>query len=200
MTLRTLGLLVASLLLSAVGHAAEVEGVRLEERVYIAQGLPELVLNGAGPRRKMLMAKVYVAALYLSQKRTTSDSVLADAGPQRLAMHVLRDEITADQLVSMLNDGLSANNQLPELGPIEQRIRDLAGMMREVGRISQGGVILLDYLPGIGTRVSINGIVRITIPGEDFHRAMMRIWLGDRPVDGRLKRMLLGGGDSLLPF
>ena len=67
-------------------------------------------------------------------------------------------------------------------------------------QINQGGVILIDYLPGIGTRITINGVARATIPGEDFNRAMLRIWLGDRPVDGRLKRMLLGGEDSVLPF
>ena len=52
---------------------------------------------------------------------------------------------------------------------------------------------MLDYLPGIGTRFTFNGITRLTIPGEDFNRAMLRIWLGDRPVDGRLKSALLGG-------
>lgn len=200
MTLPMLGCLFALLLIPAAGIAADVEGVKLDERIYIAQGVPELQLNGAGPRRKMLVAKVYVAALYLTQKRATSDAVLSDPGPKRFAMHVLHDEITADQMVAMLNDGLAANNQLPELGPLEPRIRDLAAMMRAVGRINQGGVILLDYLPGIGTRITINGIARATIPGEDFHRAVMRIWLGDRPVDGRLKRALLGGGDSLIPF
>lgn len=200
MILRTLGSLLTLFALSAPCVAAEVEGVKLDDRVYIAQGVPELQLNGAGPRRKMLVAKVYVAALYLTQKRSTSDAVLSDRGPKRLAMHVLHDEITAEQMVAMLNDGLAANNQLPELGPLESRIRELAAMMRTVGRISQGGVILLDYLPGIGTRITINGVARATIPGEDFHRAMMRIWLGDRPVDGRLKRMLLGREDSLLPF
>jgi hypothetical protein len=69
-----------------------------------------------------------------------------------------------------------------------------------VGRINQGGTVLLDYLPGIGTRVTINGVTRITIPGADFNRALLRIWLGDRPVDGRLKQALLGNQAGLLPF
>lgn len=200
MNLRTFGLFLTLLCAAAATSATEVEGVKLDDRVYIAQGLPELRLNGAGPRRKLLVAKVYVAALYLTQKRTTSDAVLADAGPKRFAMHILHDEIAADDMIAMLNDGLSANNQLPELGSLESRIRDLAAMMRQVGRISQGGVVLLDYLPGIGTRITINGVARATIPGEDFNRALMRIWLGDRPVDGRLKRTLLGAEDKLLPF
>lgn len=182
------------------GHAANVHGVKLDDRIYIAQGVPELVLNGAGVRRKLIAVKVYVVALYLTQKKGASDAVLSDPGPKRIAMHILQEQITAEQLVASLHDGLAANNAPPELAPLEKRIRDLAAMMREIGRINQGGVILLDYLPGIGTRVTINGVTRMTIPGEDFNRAMLRIWLGDRPVDGRLKRVLLGGADELLPF
>lgn len=183
-----------------LAHGTELEGVKFDERIYIAQGVPELVLDGAGVRRKLLVAKVYVAALYLGQKKGTSDAVLSDTGLKRIAMHLLQEQMTAEQLISALHDGLSANNQPPELAPLEKRLRDLAAMMRQVGRINQGGVILLDYLPGIGTRITINGIARLTIPGEDFHRALMRIWLGDRPVDGRLKSALLGGKDSSLPF
>jgi len=185
---------------SFTAHAANVHGVKVEERVYIAQGLPELLLNGVGVRRKLIAVKLYVAALYLAEKKTVSDAVLSDPGPKRVAIHILQEQITAEQLIASLHDGLAANNAPPELAPLEKRIRDLAAMMREIGRINQGGVILLDYLPGIGTRVTINGVTRMTISGDDFNRALLRIWLGDRPVDGRLKRVLLGGPDELLPF
>jgi len=197
---RTLSILTVAWFSLGLAHGTELEGVKFDERIYIAQGVPELVLNGAGVRRKLIVAKVYVAALYLGQKKGTSDAVLSDTGPKRIAMHLLQEQMTAEQLIGALHDGLSANNQPPELAPLEKRLRDLAAMMRQVGRINQGGVILLDYLPGIGTRITINGIARLTIPGEDFHRALMRIWLGDRPVDGRLKSALLGGKDSPLPF
>jgi len=175
-------------------RAAEIEGVKIDDHVYIAEGFPELALNGAGVRRKFIIAKMYVAALYLAQRKTASEEVLSDAGPKRVAMHILQDEIPAEQLIAALHDGLAANNQPPELAPLERRIRELAGMIRQVGNMSHGGTILLDYLPGIGTRFTINGIPRLTIPGEDFNKAMLRIWLGDRPVDGRLKSALLGGG------
>ena len=197
---RTLLVSFALCAFAATLNAAEIEGVKLDERVYIAQGLPQLTLNGAGVRRKFMVAKVYVTALYLTQKRTASDAVLSDPGPKRLGLHVLQEQITAEQFVAALHDGLAANNQPPELAPLESRIRDLAAMMHQVGRINQGSSVLLDYLPGIGTRVSINGVTRITIPGEDFNRALLRIWIGDRPVDGRLKQALLGSQASLLPF
>jgi hypothetical protein len=184
------------LVLSSAVAASEIAGVKFDEHVYIAQGVPELVLNGVGVRRKFVMVKIYAAALYLKEKRTSADAVLSDPGPKRVAMHILQQEITAEELIAAFNDGLAANNQPTELAPLEKRIRDLASMMRQVGKISQGGVILLDYLPDIGTRVTVNGVARLTIPGADFNRALLRIWLGDRPVDGRLKQALLGGRDG----
>jgi hypothetical protein len=53
-------------------------------------------------------------------------------------------------------------------------------------------VVHLDYLPDVGTRVVVDGQERITIPGEDFFRAMLHIWIGDKPVDGRLRDAMLG--------
>jgi hypothetical protein len=39
----------------------------------------------------------------------------------------------------------------------------------------------------------LNGAARgKPIQGEDFYRALMRIWLGDKPVDGDLKQGMLG--------
>jgi hypothetical protein len=51
---------------------------------------------------------------------------------------------------------------------------------------------LLDYIPEIGTRVTVNGEEKMTIPGEDFFRAMLTIWIGNKPVDGRLRDAMLG--------
>jgi hypothetical protein len=44
----------------------------------------------------------------------------------------------------------------------------------------------------VGTRVIVEGQERITIPGEDFFRAMLHIWIGNKPVDGRLRDAMLG--------
>ncbi len=54
-------------------------------------------------------------------------------------------------------------------------------------------MVLIDFLPGSGTRITFNGAVRGTIAGEDFSRALLRIWLGENPADADLKKALLGG-------
>lgn len=188
-----IGALVA--LAVAVGRAesVEIEGVTVADHTALGKSGPQLVLNGAGVRHKMAFIKVYVGALYLSAKKTTSEDVLADPGPKRVLMHVLVDELTARELIASLNNALAANHIPAELALIESRIRDLNRMMNSVGVLKKGGVVLIDYLPGAGTRVTINGEEKITIKGEDFFQALLRIWIGRKPVDGRLRDAMLGG-------
>ncbi len=69
-------------------------------------------------------------------------------------------------------------------------------MMSSIKVINKGSVVHLDYIPGAGTRVTVNGEESITIPGEDFFRAMLHIWIGDKPVDGRLRDAMLGSEPS----
>ena len=192
--------LLATLLVQGAALAMEVEGVKLEDRVTLSKGGPVLVLNGAGVRHKMVMLKVYVGALYLSGKKTDAEEAIRDAGPKRVAMHILADEVSARDFVASLNNALAANHIPAELALIEGRIRDLNRMMQSVGTLKKGSVVHLDYLPGTGTRVSVNGVDRITIKGEDFFQSMLRIWIGRKPVDGRLRDAMLGGSGGLRLF
>jgi hypothetical protein len=60
--------------------------------------------------------------------------------------------------------------------------------------------VLLDYIPGTGTRVTVDGAVKATIKGEDFFRALLKIWIGAKPVDGRLRDAMLGGSGGFRLF
>ena len=54
-------------------------------------------------------------------------------------------------------------------------------------------MVNLDWLPDSGTRLTFNGAQKGNdIAGEDFYRALLRIWLGDKPVQDDLKEHLLG--------
>ncbi|HIQ37643.1 MAG TPA: hypothetical protein EYH36_06575 [Desulfocapsa sulfexigens] len=48
--------------------------------------------------------------------------------------------------------------------------------------VHKGEEIILDYIPGSGTTVTIAGNLKGTIQGADFNRALFSIWLGDDPV------------------
>jgi Chalcone isomerase-like len=186
-----LALVAAALPLAAA--AAEVAGVKLDDRVRIAPNAPELVLNGAGVRTRFFV-KVYAAGLYLTEKKTTAPEVLAVGGPRRFAMVMLRD-VTAAQLTDALNDGFKANNSPADQERHKAQLAELTAIMNALGGAKKGEVVALDYLPEAGTRVQLNGEAKgKPIPDEGFYRALLRVWLGENPVDADLKKGLLGQG------
>ena len=186
-------LIIAALFVCALtaAQAAEVAGVKLDDRLRLVPGGPELVLNGAGIRIRAIF-KVYVAGLYLPEKKATTAEALAIAGPKRVAMTMLRD-LSAQQLSEALADGIRNNSTAAEQEALKARTDELLAIMNALGEAKKGDAILLDFLPDSGTRVVVNGQPRgKAIAGDDFYRALLRIWLGDKPVDGDLKKGMLG--------
>jgi len=169
--------------------AVEIAGVKLEDKVKL--GANELVLNGAGVRTKIVF-KVYVGALYLPARGASTEDVLGQKGAKRVSMTLLRD-LTAQQLVDALNEGIRANQSPAELAKLDERMRQLEATMRAIGAAKQGSIVTLDFLPESGTRVTVDGAEKgKPIAGEDFYNALLRIWLGDDPVDASLKKAMLG--------
>ena len=182
---------VAALLLAGSAIAAEVEGVKLADTVRLGDAGPELVLNGAGVRTRVFF-KVYVGALYLQRKTAAAQAAIADSGAKRVAMHLLRD-LSAEQLFAALNEGLRNNHTQEELAKLDAQVVQLDGIFKAVKAAKNGDVILLDCIPGSGTRVTVNGESKGLIPGEEFGRALLRVWLGEQPADAALKKAMLGG-------
>ena len=179
------------LLLPLLCRGADVAGVRLDDNARI--GSQNLVLNGAGLRVKVFF-KVYAAGLYLSEKTSSAAAVLALAGPKRVSITMMRD-LTAQELIDALGEGMRNNHPAAEFEKLKPRVERLNAIMSAIGAAKNGNVITLDYIPESGTRVTLNGEPKgQAIAGDDFYRALLRIWLGENPVDSSLKKALLGGG------
>ena len=175
----------------APAHAAEVAGVKIDETARVAG--TDLKLNGAGVRSKAIF-KVYAMGLYLQEKQATPAAILAAAGPKRAHLHMLRN-VDADDFSEALNEGVKDNHTEAEMKLLVPRLAILTALMNEIKEAKTGLAIDLDWLPGAGTQVTIGGQARgRPIAGEDFYRALLRIWLGDNPVSGDLKKALLGQG------
>jgi len=171
--------------------AAEVAGVKIDETARVAG--TDLKLNGAGLRSKAIF-KVYAMGLYLQDRQSTPAAILAAPGPKRAHLHMLRD-VDADDFSEALNDGVKVNHSEAEMKALTPRLAILTALMNEIKEAKTGLAIDLDWLPGAGTQVMIGGRPQgKPIPGEDFYRALLSIWVGDNPVSGDLKKALLGQG------
>ena len=188
---RLLAAVVVSLAAAGVGaQPAEIEGVKLEPSAQV--GAATLQLNGAGVRTRAIF-KVYVAALYVPQKSGDAAALLAQKGPRRVAITMLRS-VDAETFAGALNDGLRSNHTEAQLAAMKPQIDALNATLKAVGEAKKGDVIHFEFMPDGGTRVTVNGQPRgSAIAGEDFFTAVLRIWIGDKPVDGGLKKGMVAG-------
>jgi hypothetical protein len=169
--------------------AIDVNGIRFEDTNKV--GGKELKLNGAGMRTKVII-KVYAAGLYLPEKKTNVADILKGEGPRRVTLVMARD-IASEDLGKAFMDGINDNLDKAEKAKIVGQIAKFGEMFAAVDDIKKGDVLHMDWIPGTGTVCELNG-KRIGEPVSDvnFYNAVLRIWLGDKPVDRSLKPALLG--------
>lgn len=182
-------LLATALIIALPTHAADVAGVRFDDKATVAGS--ELVLNGVGLRTRFML-KIYAIGLYLPKHADSAEAVSATSGPRRIQIVTLR-ELTAEQFADALVEGLKKNHSETEFIKLQARADDFRNALLSLKTAPNGSQIRLEWLPGSGTRLSVGNEIRgKDIPGEDFFRALLRIWLGDKPIDQELKNALLG--------
>ncbi len=173
-------------LLSPSALAVEVAGVKVPDSVAVDGKV--LRLNGAGVRKKFIV-KVYVGALYLAAASSDPAAIVAADAPKSVHMIFLRD-VDKEKIMGAFRDGFEANGG-------EAVAKALAPRLDKVGavvpaEIKEGQEMVVTYLPGKGTSVSVSGGGEVTVEGKDFADAMFRNWLGEEPADGGLKDRMLG--------
>ncbi len=180
--------LVCGLLLSLNAYARFVGDVKVPDTAQV--GNATLQLNGAGTRTKIII-DVYVAALYLGKTTNSASAVLADAGEKRVALHMLYG-MKSGKLLGAFKEAIEANHSASELAAIDAGMKKFYAIFDSVSGVSPSDIIYLDYLPTVGTKVTINGKERGVVEGVDINRALLKIWLGDEPVQNDLKKDMLG--------
>ncbi len=182
-------LLVLLLCLANLAHATEVGGVRFDDRIKL--GAAELRLNGAGLRAKFIF-RAYAIGLYLTEKKTQAAEALALDGAKRLQIVALW-ELTGEQFADALVGGIQKNLSEAEIEPLRSRIEEFKAAILTQKSTVKGSVITIDWQPESGTRLNFDGKqLGRDIAGEDFYRAILKIWLGSRPAQDDLKDALLG--------
>ena len=179
------------LFLGGAAHAAELEGVKLDDRTRVDG--QEIQLNGIALRTRYAVFNVYVAGLYLPQKTTSGATAIDAHGAKRMILVMLRD-VSAEQFIESFDVALRSNNSEAQLAEVNAQKEDLFARIRTIGEARKGTEIVLDYLPSAGTLLVVGGTPRgKPISGEAFYRAVLRSWVGANPMQEDMKKALLGG-------
>lgn len=179
-------LLCCLLLTSLPAGAREIAGVDVPESLKSDDGTT-LQLNGAGVRSKFFF-DIYIAQLYMEHPANSAAGILGAKGRKRIVMHFLYKKVEKEKLVDGWNEGFEGNSTADELSLLKERIARFNSLFVDV---KKHDTIVLDFSPAGGTRVVIAGEEKGSIEGKDFNDALLKIWLGEKPVTSALKKELL---------
>jgi len=168
----------------APAWALEIAGVAVPEALVVG-GRP-LQLNGAGLRAR-LFVKVYVGALYLERRCADAPAILAAEAPWAVTL-VFRRDVDHGRILDAFVAAFEQNSpgQLERLKP---QLEVFHGVLHD---LRAGESLVLHYLPGAGTTLTVPGGATALVPGRPFAEAVLRTWLGEHPTDASLKEALLG--------
>lgn len=178
-----------AVLLTDAAFGIEVGGVKLDDSVTLEQ--QSLQLNGAGVRYKAIF-KVYAAALYLHEKKSTPGEVIAEAGAKRVTLVMLRD-VSSEELSNGFLGAMRQNLDAGERANVMGSMFKLGALFSGAPELTKGSVLTVD--------LSSDGALVINLNGKKFGEpikdhalcsALLKVWLGDKPVDSSLKQAMLG--------
>jgi len=144
-----------------------------------------LVLVGEGVRKKFMMP-LYNIALYKNEALELNDIVVSDEAK------VLRLEVTSKLLsTALLTEAvLEGFKNYEGYDEIKEDVR--LYLTSFDAELLQGDVYTVFHDPSRGLVTYHNDQLLSIVDNHSFSEGMFNIWLGDRPVNRRLKRDLLG--------
>ena len=169
-------------------NARQLDDVTLPDSVTLDGTDVSLQLNGMGYRTKFIF-DIYVGGLYTESRVESRDAVQALKGPKRVVMHMVYDEVERKKITDGWNNGFEENNNEKQLDKLQARLTIFNSYFPD---LKKNDVLLFDYIPATGTRVTINGEVKGIVEGADFYTALLDVWLGEEPADDDLKDAMLG--------
>ena len=168
--------------------AVDIDAIRYEDTAVVQSA--NLQLNGAGLRKKVFF-KVYAAGLYVPVKADSAEAILTQTGAARVRLGLLRN-VSAKSFVSALEEGLKDNTDEATRTAIAGEVQSLMDAMNKIGDVKEGDLVDFDF-SGSTNSVWVNGkMIADHIGGRKLYNAVLSIWLGQKAIDDKLKKGLLG--------
>ncbi len=170
------GLLAAAVIAAAV----TVGGVSFPESMTVDGHL--LVLNGSGVHAYWGV-HLYAIALYLPTRNMDIAAIREDDAPKAFRIEVLHSGWGSHTVPEQWQAEL-----YPQLTPeATARLKDA------YAALTKGDVIVIAYVPGVGTHIRVNDQPLLAGHGPGLMRAFLNLWVGPHPISPELRQALLNG-------
>lgn len=147
-----------------------------------------LLCNGTGLCEwGLFRIDLYEAALYLENVSRSARGVIESDQVKQVRLHFVRG-LTKKQMQRAYNASFRANAK-DELNRYQPRIDRF---VRMIPAVKKGDCLTFTYFPGRGLEVRRGKTVLVSIPGNDFGRLFLSLYVGSIPPTQDLKKGLLG--------
>jgi len=183
--------LTAATSMASDAQAATLEGQRFEDTMVLSDRT--LRLNGLG-LRGVAWVKAFVAGLYLTAPSKDAGQVLAMQGPKRIRLKIMLNA-PSHELTKSLVGRIEDHEPDAVRAKLGDRLTRLGSQIDSLGDLHPGDTVDLDFIPDKGISLRYNDkAVGVAVAGDDLYRSVLKIFVGDHPVDRRMKEGLLRGG------
>lgn len=175
---------VMALFISTPAWTLEVKEVSFADEVMLNK--TALSIKGAAVLKWAMLFDVYAGAFYLPDG--VSGAKWTEDVPKKLELSYFREieaQGFADASDKILKDSLTTT----EYKQLAERLKVFYGFFQDV---KPGDRYSINYSPGQGTELKLNGQGRGSVQGADFAVAYFGIWLGESPINKKFRDRLLG--------
>ncbi len=164
--------------------AKTVYDVELPETLTVAG--EALQLNGYGLRKKFFF-KIYLGSLYTATKATSTQQVLEQPTAKLIRMNFIYHKVEKKKIVDAFAEGFKKNSPHLKNDPLLQQFLELftadfvAGDQVDLQLAADGTVSAIHNSTPLGN-----------VKSKELVKAVLRIYLGDKPADDDLKQGMLG--------
>lgn len=149
----------------------------------------ELVLNGAGIRKKAMVLSLYSGGLYLPTKSKKAKEIINSDDTMAIRLVITSSFVSSDAMSDAVEEGFEAST-FENTDPIASEIKKFKSFFSD--EIVEKDVFDITHQKGKGVVVYKNKKELGTINNPEFKKALFGIWLGADPADSKLKKAMLG--------
>ena len=180
--MKRLALTALALTLALPAYAGELAGVTMPDTDTLAG--QALVLNGMALREKFFL-DIYVGGLYIPAKSADGASVIAQDVPKKLHMSFIYSEVPAEKTIETYQE-------IWALDPTYTASKAQADTFCSwITTLVAGQTMTIQYEPGKGTTLLVDGQAKGTIHGVEFMKLIFGNYVGPN-ANKTLRTGLLG--------
>lgn len=143
-----------------------------------------LTLRGVG-LHKVFFEDSYLGAFYSLNTLKEPADALKDRGPKRMEFYFMRP---VHNFRDLFEAAIAVNNPPATVEREQLNIGQFLDMINFP--LQKGDTIVLDYVPNVGTKVSVKGSFQGVIKGNEFYDLVLKVWMGRQPPSKKFRKDL----------